>query len=196
MLRKKGVSPWAFRSDALSMRVCHFRSREAAGRPVGISDEVRRLPLVSFPHRARPPPSSPIPHGPRGIGMMRDLDPKKCPSSPGPLSVLIVDDVSSTRRYLRTVLEYSPQFDVAGEAHDGDVAIEKAELLQPDLVLLDLSMPRLNGASALSGIVGATPGAKVIIFSVVGPEVGSALLDAGASAFVPKEFRHLTCSED
>ena len=119
--------------------------------------------------------------------MMRDLDPREVSLlSLDPLSVLIVDDVSSTRRYLRTVLEYSPQFDVAGEAHDGDVAIEKAELLQPDLVLLDLSMPRLDGASALSGIVGAAPGAKVIIFSVVGPEVGSALLDAGASAFVPK----------
>jgi DNA-binding NarL/FixJ family response regulator len=103
-----------------------------------------------------------------------------------PMSVLIVDDVSSTRRFLRAVLEHSPQFDVTGEAHDGDVAIEQAELLQPDLVLLDLSMPQLDGAAALNGIVGAAPGAKVIIFSALGPEVGTELLDAGAAGFVPK----------
>ncbi|MGA3146170.1 MAG: response regulator [Acidimicrobiales bacterium] len=118
---------------------------------------------------------------------MRDLDPQEL-SLLGlePLSVLIVDDAASTRRFLRAVLEHSPQFEVAGEAHDGDVAIEQAELLQPDLVLLDLSMPQLDGASALNGIVGAAPGAKVIIFSALDPAAGTALLDAGAAGFVPK----------
>lgn len=118
---------------------------------------------------------------------MRDLDAQEL-SLLGlePLSVLIVDDASSTRRFLRAVLEHSPQFDVTGEAHDGDVAIEQAEILQPDLVLLDLSMPQLDGASVLNGIVGAAPGAKVIIFSALDPAAGTALLDAGAAGFVPK----------
>jgi DNA-binding NarL/FixJ family response regulator len=103
-----------------------------------------------------------------------------------PTSVLIVDDAVSTRRFVRAVLEHSPQFDIAGEAHNGEVAIEQAESLQPDLVLLDLSMPQLDGAGALSGIVGAAPGAKVVIFSGLSPTDGLPLLAAGAAAFVPK----------
>ena len=119
--------------------------------------------------------------------MLRELDVQELSLLPVvPLSVLIVDDVSSTRRFLRAVLEHSPQFEIAGEAHDGEVAIEQAERLQPDLVLLDLSMPRLDGPAALGRIVGAAPEAKVIIFSALSPESGSGLLDAGACGFVPK----------
>ena len=119
--------------------------------------------------------------------MLREFDARELSLLPvQPVSVLIVDDVLSTRRFLRAVLEHSPQFEIAGEAHDGEVAIEQAERLQPDLVLLDLSMPRLDGAAALGGIVGAAPEAKVIIFSALSPDRGSTLLDAGASGFVPK----------
>src|ERR1700678_3587434 len=58
-----------------------------------------------------------------------------------PLRVLIVDDAPSTRRYLRAVLEHCREFHVVGEASDGDKAVAQVEALQPDLVLLDLSMP-------------------------------------------------------
>ena len=102
------------------------------------------------------------------------------------LRVLIADDVAPTRRFLRAVLEHCRQFDVVGEADDGNVSIELAEDLQPDLVLLDLSMPGVDGASALRGIRNVAPLAKVIIVSGMNPELGTSLLDTGAVGFVPK----------
>ena len=103
-----------------------------------------------------------------------------------PLRVLIVDDASSTRRFLRAVLEHCREFTVIGEASDGDAAIEQAEALHPDLVLLDLSMPATDGASALEGILRSTPDARVVVVSGMNPSVGGMMIDAGAIAFVPK----------
>jgi two-component system chemotaxis response regulator CheY len=100
--------------------------------------------------------------------------------------VIIVDDVASTRRFLRSVLENCRQFDVVGEAADGYAAIEKAKLSQPDLIVLDLSMPMVDGALALAGIRQVAPKATVILVSGMNPKSGDPLLDAGASAFVPK----------
>jgi DNA-binding NarL/FixJ family response regulator len=103
-----------------------------------------------------------------------------------PMRVLIVDDAPSTRRFLRAVLEHCREFTVIGEASDGAAAIEQAEALHPDLVLLDLSMPTADGASALEGILRSTPDARVIVVSGMNPSVGGMMIDAGAIAFVPK----------
>jgi DNA-binding NarL/FixJ family response regulator len=103
-----------------------------------------------------------------------------------PLRVLIVDDAVSTRRLLRGVLEYSAHFDVAGEADNGTTAIEMAEALQPDVVLLDLSMPVSDGSSALRGLLTVAPKARVIILSGMDDRVAPPLLGAGAAAFVQK----------
>jgi DNA-binding NarL/FixJ family response regulator len=108
------------------------------------------------------------------------------PPASAPLRALIVDDATSTRRLLRAVLEHSPHFVVVGEAGDGDSAIELATSLQPDFVLLDLSMPLMDGASALSGLVNAAPEALVIIVSGTNPSACEELLNAGATAFIPK----------
>jgi DNA-binding NarL/FixJ family response regulator len=102
------------------------------------------------------------------------------------LRVLIVDDVASTRRFLRAVLENCRQFDVIGEASDGYAAIEISKTAQPDLVLLDLSMPMVDGAMALGGILQVAPTATVILVSGMNPVSGEPLLNAGAAAFVPK----------
>jgi DNA-binding NarL/FixJ family response regulator len=102
------------------------------------------------------------------------------------LRVLIVDDAASTRRFLRTVLEYAPQFDVVGEADNGGTAIELTEALQPDVVLLDLSMPVVDGASALSGLLLAAPSTRVIVLTGTSKNAAAALLVAGATAFVTK----------
>jgi CheY-like chemotaxis protein len=99
---------------------------------------------------------------------------------------LIVDDAASTRRFLRGVLEYCPQFDVAGEAENGASAIEMADALQPDVVLLDLSMPVSDGSSALSGLLRVAPNARVIVLSGTDTKAAAPLLAAGATAFVPK----------
>ena len=102
------------------------------------------------------------------------------------LRVLIVDDVASTRRFLRAVLENCRQFHVIGEASDGYAAIEISKTAQPDLILLDLSMPMVDGAMALAGILQVAPKARVILVSGMNPATGEPLLKAGASAFVPK----------
>ena len=63
-------------------------------------------------------------------------------------SILIVDDSPLIRRSLRTVFEQQPDWAVCGEAEDGYEGIAKAKTLQPDLIVIDLAMPRLNGISA------------------------------------------------
>ena len=105
---------------------------------------------------------------------------------PHRLRVMIADDAPSTRRFLRAVLEHCRQFDVVGEAGDGDSCIELADTLQPDLVLLDLSMPLVEGPSALNGIRRVAPHAEVIVVSGVNPTLGLSLIETGAVAFVPK----------
>ena len=112
------------------------------------------------------------------------LDEDREPTSP--TRVLIVDDAASTRLFLRGVLESCPQFQVAGEAENGAEAVEMADALQPDVVLLDLAMPVTDGASALSGLLRVAPGARVIILSGKDTKGVTPLLAAGATAFIQK----------
>ncbi len=79
--------------------------------------------------------------------------------------VLLVDDADDLRTLLRGRLERTPGFTVIGEAADGIAAVEAARELQPDLVLLDLAMPRMDGLEALPHIREAVPGVRVIVFS-------------------------------
>jgi DNA-binding NarL/FixJ family response regulator len=102
------------------------------------------------------------------------------------LRVMIADDANSTRRFLRSLLEQCRQFEVVGEAIDGEQTVEMARSLQPDVVLLDLSMPLAYGTSALSGVRLAAPKATVIVVSALDPAMEEEVLDAGATAFVPK----------
>jgi len=102
-----------------------------------------------------------------------------------PARVLIVDDAASTRRFPRAVLEDCPYFDIAGEAASASAGIAAAQRVHPDLVLLDLSMPGMDGPTSVEGL-GAAPTATVVILSGMDPEVGAPFLDAGARAFIPK----------
>jgi DNA-binding NarL/FixJ family response regulator len=83
----------------------------------------------------------------------------------GPIRVLIADDHSVLREGLRMVLELQPDLEVAGEAADGIEALALARDLQPDVVLLDLMMPRLGGLAALAQMKAAAPGARVVILT-------------------------------
>jgi two-component system chemotaxis response regulator CheY len=76
-------------------------------------------------------------------------------------NVLIVDDHKRIRSALRTVLEISGEFQVCGEAADGVEAIEKAGELKPNLILLDIAMPRLTGIATALVLKQALPDAKV-----------------------------------
>jgi len=100
--------------------------------------------------------------------------------------VLIVDDHPLTRDALATLLAGN-DFDVVGQASDGQEAIELAASLRPQLVLLDLSMPGLDGLSALPGLREAVPDAEVIVLTASGTEDNLlAAIRAGAAGYLLK----------
>jgi DNA-binding NarL/FixJ family response regulator len=80
--------------------------------------------------------------------------------------ILIVDDNSSIRCLLRGFVETQTSFTVCGEAGNGAEAIQRAEELAPDLILLDLSMPVMSGAEAAPVIKKMMPGTKIVLFSM------------------------------
>ncbi len=104
-----------------------------------------------------------------------------------PVRVLIVDDVPDLRFLLRIQLEPELDMMVIGEAGDGAEAIERAEELRPDVVLLDLAMPVMDGVEALPELRRCAPGARIIVISGFGADrMGPQLLALGASAYVEK----------
>ena len=79
--------------------------------------------------------------------------------------VLIADDHPLVRKIVRSTLQQDPQLEVCGEAQDGAEAIEQARRLRPDVVVLDLAMPVLNGFDAACGIKRKSPGSAIVILS-------------------------------
>jgi NarL family two-component system response regulator LiaR len=103
------------------------------------------------------------------------------------IGVLVCDDVDALRRLIRVVIELDSSLAVVGEAEDGRQAILQAERLQPDVVLLDLSMPVLNGIEALPAIREVAPDAQIIAFTgLSSPALEQLVLDGGAHSFLPK----------
>jgi CheY-like chemotaxis protein len=85
--------------------------------------------------------------------------------SPMPKSVLVVDDDAIVRQMLCCVITLEPDFAVCGEAENGRDAIEKAQALRPDVILMDLSMPVMDGIEATRALKALMPTVPVIIFS-------------------------------
>jgi DNA-binding NarL/FixJ family response regulator len=73
------------------------------------------------------------------------------------IRVLVADDQALVRGGFRKILEGDPEIEVVGEAADGDEAIELARSLDPDVVLMDIRMPRLDGIAATQALVAASP---------------------------------------
>ena len=82
-----------------------------------------------------------------------------------PKSVLVVDDNAFIRQVLCKLFQQEADFDVCGEAENGREAIEKARALRPDLIVMDLSMPLMNGIDAARALKTLMPIVPVIIFS-------------------------------
>ena len=101
--------------------------------------------------------------------------------------IVLADDHQVVRLGLRTLLESAPGFQVVGEAGDGLEAIRLAEQLSPDVVILDLLMPRLNGIEAARQIHARFPHMRIVILSMFDSEAYVVeALSTGASAYVLK----------
>lgn len=103
--------------------------------------------------------------------------------------VLVVDDAAFMRIYLRNILEKNG-FEVAGEAANGAIGVMQYKTLKPDLVTMNITMPELDGISALREIKAFDPGAKVVMVSAMEQEsmVRDAIL-SGAKTFIAKPFK-------
>ena len=103
-------------------------------------------------------------------------------------TVLVVDDQALVRVGLRKILEVEPETSVVGEAADGEEAVREARRLRPDVVLMDIRMPVLDGIEATRRIVAGRPDAKVLVLTTFGlDEYVFEALRAGASGFMLKD---------
>lgn len=102
-------------------------------------------------------------------------------------SLLLCDDMPEIREFLRNEVERHPDLHVVGEAATGVEAVEMAKELRPDLVVLDLGMPEMGGAEALSAILAYDPGMAIVILTgLEDHHLEGDLLAQGASAFIRK----------
>lgn len=103
------------------------------------------------------------------------------------LRILIADDYPEWRAQIRKILSSRPEWEIVAEARDGQDAFEKAVQLRPDLVLLDIAMPVLNGLQAAIRIRQHCPGSLIIFVSQINDRaVREAAVDVGAVAYVLK----------
>jgi DNA-binding NarL/FixJ family response regulator len=106
----------------------------------------------------------------------------------GKITLLIVDDHALYRKGLRSMFELEPDIEVVGEAADGSESLDKVEALHPDIVLMDINMPGMDGMQATRRLADAYPGILVITLTMFkGEEHLREARRAGASAYVLKD---------
>jgi CheY-like chemotaxis protein len=104
-----------------------------------------------------------------------------------PVRVLVVDDYEPFRRFVCSTLRKRPQIQVVGEASDGLEAVRKAEKLRPDLIVLDIGLPSLNGIEAARRIRSVSPESKILFLSVESSvDVVQEALSLGALGYIRK----------
>jgi DNA-binding NarL/FixJ family response regulator len=101
--------------------------------------------------------------------------------------ILVVDDFKPWRDAACQIIEAQPEFQVIAQAEDGEQAVQLATDLKPDLVVLDIGLPKLNGLTAAARIFKGSPGTKIVFLSQVNDqEIVNAAHNVGASAYVQK----------
>ncbi len=109
--------------------------------------------------------------------------------TPDPIRVLIVDDHALFRRGLQMVLDEEGDMAVVGEANDGQEAVGKAGDLLPDIVLMDIRMPRRGGIEACTGIKDVAPSARIVMLTISDEEADLfEAVKAGATGYLLKEI--------
>ena len=107
----------------------------------------------------------------------------------GGIRVLLVDDHPLARRTLAEALSDEDDLTVVGECEDGSQVVEAAARLRPDVVVMDVSMPGMDGLTATRALRAAQPGARVVVLTGEDPGIRPDAVDAGACALVPKGTR-------
>ncbi len=106
---------------------------------------------------------------------------------PSTIRVLVVDDFEPWRRFVSVMLRTKPGLAIVGEASDGSEAFQKAVELEPDLILMDIGLPTVNGLDTVRRIRDFVPEAKIILLSDESSfDVVQQAMDLGASAYVLK----------
>ena len=101
--------------------------------------------------------------------------------------VLVVEDFEPFRRFISSVLEKASELQIAAEVSDGLEAVRQAERLQPDLILIDIGLPTLNGIEAARRIHKLVPGCKILFLSQESSaDVAREAFDSGADGYVVK----------
>ncbi len=110
------------------------------------------------------------------------------------VKVLIVDDSAFMRNALANMLSSDPEIKIVGTARDGLEAIEKVDVLKPDIVTMDVEMPRMDGITALKHIMERNPVPVIMVSSIAteGAKVTLEALDLGAVDFIPKNLSELS----
>jgi len=104
------------------------------------------------------------------------------------IRVLVVDDYEPFRRFVHIKLQPLPELQIVGEASDGLQAVQKAEQLHPDLILLDIGLPTVNGIEAAHRISRLVPAAKILFVSQESDaDVVAAALSNGAKGYLRKQ---------
>ncbi|MFQ5613807.1 MAG: response regulator [Anaerolineae bacterium] len=103
--------------------------------------------------------------------------------------VLIVDDHYFVRKGIRMFLETEPDIEVVGEAEDGNEALRQTQRLQPDVILMDLSMPKGDGLQAIAAIKRLLPTVKIIVLTMheQATKIVEAIVEAGADGYLLKD---------
>src|SRR5580692_3614969 len=115
------------------------------------------------------------------------LGPKPWGNAMKNLRILIADDHDIVRRGIKSLIESRPEWKVCDEAHSGREAVAKAEERKPDIVILDVSMPELNGLEAARRIRKVSPNSEILILSMhYSDQLIKEILDAGVRGFVVK----------
>lgn len=111
-------------------------------------------------------------------------------------TVMIVDDISTTREDIKRLLYFEEDIKVVGEAGDGEEAIRLAQTLRPDVVLMDINMPGVDGIAASEAITSLLPETAVVIISIQGePEYLRKAMAAGARDYLVKPFTSTDLAE-
>jgi len=108
-----------------------------------------------------------------------------------PYRIIITEDHTILRQGLRVLLSSDPDFKIVGEAEDGRESVRLAETLLPDLILMDLSMPKMTGMDAIIEIKKRSTDTKIVVLTVHrGEEYVLSALEAGADGYVLKDANH------